>query len=153
MRGDGEAGKAKALGRFNVVDLGGGYGALPSDLRADEEIGTRLGEEMVTIRLARRDQGALIPWFRSGGDARLDWALSELSVRRKLWGNAAAPEEDEPLHSLARKDWTEWEAGVVLAEVEADGRVRVDGGTFAYSAMTGLQAAQPAASQSKASSG
>jgi len=141
LRGEGQAGKAKALGGFNVVDLARGYGALPPDLRADEEIGTRLGEETVTVRLARREAGALVPWFRAGRDAQLDWALSELSVRRKFWGRASMPDEDKPLHDAARKDWTEWEDGVVLAEVEADGQLRLGGTSFEYSAFSGLAAA------------
>ncbi len=141
MRGEGQQGKDKALAAFNVVDLGPGYGALPSNLRADEEIGTRLGEDMVTIRLARRGNGALVPWFRSGGDARLDWALSELQVRKAFWGSASAPAEDARLHESARRDWTEWECGIALAEVESDGRVRVEGGSFNYSSTSGLRAA------------
>jgi hypothetical protein len=40
IHGEGQEGKAKALGGFNVVDLAAGYGDLPADMRADEEIGT-----------------------------------------------------------------------------------------------------------------
>jgi CRISPR-associated endonuclease/helicase Cas3 len=67
MKGLGQAGKANAIGAFNVIDLSGGYGQLPSDLRADEDIGTRLGDPTVPISLARRENGDLVPWFRAGG--------------------------------------------------------------------------------------
>ena len=143
IRGEGQEGKAKALGGFNVVDLAAGYGDLPSDLRADEDIGTRLGEATVTIRLARRKDGALVPWFRAGGDAKLDWALSELRVRKALWGAAAPPAEDARLHDAARKDWTEWERYIALAEVEAGGRLRVEGGSFSYTQSSGLRMHRP----------
>ena len=141
IRGEGQEGKEKALGGFNVVDLAAGYGDLPSDLRADEDIGTRLGEATVTIRLARRKDGALVPWFHAGGHAKLDWALSELRVRKALWGAAAAPAGDARLHDAARKDWTEWERHIVLAEVEVSGQLRGEGGSFSYSPASGLRAA------------
>ena len=107
-----------------------GYGQLPSDLRADEDIGTRLGEPTVTIRLARRENGDLVPWFRAGGAARFDWALSELRVRKALWRDAKAPPEDAPLLERAMKDWTEWERSIVLVEVGVDGRIRLQNGDF-----------------------
>ncbi|WP_439375804.1 hypothetical protein [Bradyrhizobium sp. DASA03120] len=97
MKGAGKDSTAKTLERFNVVDLAAGYGTLPSDLRCDEEIGTRLGEETVTVRLARREGESLAPWFRSDGGARLNWALSELRVRKAFWGKAAAPGADAAL--------------------------------------------------------
>jgi CRISPR-associated endonuclease/helicase Cas3 len=141
IRGEGQEGKEKALGGFNVVDLAAGYGDLPSDLRADEDIGTRLGEATVTIRLARRKDGALVPWFRAGGDAKLDWALSELRVRKALWGAAAGPAGDARLHDAARKDWTEWERHIAVAEVEVSGQLRVEGGSFSYTQSSGLRTA------------
>jgi CRISPR-associated endonuclease/helicase Cas3 len=138
-KGEGQEGKAKAIGAFNVIDLGGGYGQLPSDLRADEDIGTRLGEPTLTIRMARRENGGLVPWFRAGGAAPFDWALSELRIRKALWGGAKAPPEDAPLLERATKEWTEWDRSIVLAEVGVDGRVRVQNGDFHYSSIVGLR--------------
>ena len=138
MRGEGKRGKAKALGALNVIDLGRGYGALPTDLRADEDIGTRLGEPTITLRLAWREKGELVPWFRAGGDGRLDWALSELRVPKALWGNAATPSIDGPLHAKAKKAWTEWENAIVLAEIQPDEDVRVEGVRLRYSSRLGL---------------
>jgi CRISPR-associated endonuclease/helicase Cas3 len=139
IRGEGQDGKAKAIGAFNVIDLSGGYGQLPSDLRADEDIGTRLGEPTLTIRMARREEGGLVPWFRAGGAAPFDWALSELRIRKALWGGAKAPPEDAPLLERATKEWTEWERRIVLAEVGVDGHMRVQNGDFHYSSIVGLR--------------
>ena len=50
----------RSLGRFNVVDLEGGYGSLPTELSGTEDIGTRLGEPTVTLRLARIEEGRLV---------------------------------------------------------------------------------------------
>jgi CRISPR-associated endonuclease/helicase Cas3 len=139
VKGEGKDSAAKTLGRFNVVDLVAGYGALPSDLRCDEEIGTRLGEETVTIRLARREGDSLLPWIRSDGGARLDWALSELRVRRAFWGTAAAADADAALRDAATKDWTEWEREIKIVEVGAAGRLKLDSGNFSYSDARGLE--------------
>ena len=139
IRGEGQEGKAKAIGAFNVIDLGSGYGQLPSDLRADEDIGTRLGEPTVTIRLARRENGDLVPWFGAGGATRFDWALSELRVRKALWRDAKAPPEDAPLLERMTRDWTEWERSIVLVEIGVDGRIRVQNGDFHYSPIVGLR--------------
>lgn len=139
IKGEGKESTAKTLGRFNVVNLATGYGALPCDLRCDEEIGTRLGEETVTIRLARREREAIVPWFCSNGGTRLDWALSELRVRKAFWGAATAPGEDEALHDVAKRDWTEWERAIEIVEVGVDGRLKLDGGIFSYSEFCGLE--------------
>jgi CRISPR-associated endonuclease/helicase Cas3 len=139
MKGEGKDSTAKTLGRFNVVDLAAGYSALPSDLRCDEEIGTRLGEETVTIRLARREGESLVPWFRSNGGAHLDWALSELRVRKAFWGAAAPPAEDAVLRDAATKDWTEWEREIAIVEVGMGGSLKLHGGMFGYSVFRGLE--------------
>ena len=139
IQGYGQEGKERAIGAFNVIDIGAGYGRLPSDVRSDEDIGTRLGEPTVTLRLARRENGRLVPWIRADRDARREWALSELRVRSAFWGSATTIPEDAPLLQQARKDWTEWERATVLAEVDADGRLRVEKGNFHYSSSLGLR--------------
>jgi CRISPR-associated endonuclease/helicase Cas3 len=130
---------AKTLGAFNVVDLEAGYASI-SGVSADEDIGTRLGEPTLTVRLARRRSGKLRPWFESGSSSRhVDWALSEVKVRRAFWGDAAPPPEDHDLHQEARSDWTEWDAAMALAEVAADGVLRFQGGAFSYDRTAGLK--------------
>ena len=133
----------RSLGRYNVVDIDGGYGGLPSALSDTEDIGTRLGEPTATLRLARLEEGRLVPWC-SGADA---WALSEIRVRKNFLGSAKPPSADQALHEQARTDWPEWEREILIAVVEEDGRVRLaevkESSYFVYCTRMGLQLVSP----------
>ena len=75
----------RMLGDFNVVDLEDGYGSLGSNISSNEDIGTRLGEETITLRLARRAGEKLVSWSNGDlADSQLDWALSEVRVRKNF---------------------------------------------------------------------
>ena len=75
----------RSLGRFNVVDLEGGYGSLPMELSGTEDIGTRLGEKTVTLRLAHIEEGRLVPWCVVPDDyPNRAWALSEIRGTREF---------------------------------------------------------------------
>lgn len=138
-KGHGQDSAAATLGAFNVVDLLEGYGALPMDLRQDEDIGTRLGEETLTLRLARRVGGSLVPWFDDPGAPRsVAWALSEVKVRVKFWGSSRPPTEDEPLRQAAMRDWPEWEQALPIVEVSEGSQLRLDTRGFGYTRKTGL---------------
>ena len=133
-----------SLGKYNVVELHSGYHGLTSSLSQDEDIGTRLGEPTITLRLARRVAGRLEPWAQSPDmDAALAWALSEIRVRAPFWGDSAPPAEDATLHADARRHWPDWEDAIRLVEVSADGQLRVEGGVFSYSAHQGLERRTP----------
>jgi hypothetical protein len=138
------ASEAANTGRWNgeiPLDNKDEYRDPISGVSADEDIGTRLGEPTLTVRLARRSSGKkLRPWFESGSSSRhVDWALSEVKVRRAFWGDAAPPPEDHDLHQEARSDWIEWEAAIAMAEVAADGVLRLQGGALSYDRTAGLK--------------
>ncbi|MCF1502148.1 CRISPR-associated helicase Cas3' [Afifella sp. H1R] len=140
--GEGIARADDAMGRWNVVDLAKGYGGLPSDLRNDEEIGTRLGEATVTLRLARRKGAEVVPWADAPTTMQA-WALSECRVRAAFLRQAA------PLHdaaaNAARADWPEWEAKIVLVVVDEDGNLSLanpSGDHFAYDPVHGFLRSQ-----------
>lgn len=140
QKGAGKDSAAKALGAMNVIDLQEGYGALPSDLRIDEDIGTRLGEPTVRLRLARRVDGVLVPWDRTpGAPLHVAWALSEVKVRQAFWGNVKPLAADETLREAARRDWPEWDKAVEIAEVADDGRLRLQNADFFYDVKYGLK--------------
>lgn len=61
-------------------------GAWDSEIRTP----TRLGEETVTLRLARWEEGVLTPWCADPDPDRA-WRLSEISVPRRRLGEALAP--------------------------------------------------------------
>jgi CRISPR-associated endonuclease/helicase Cas3 len=140
QKGVGKEGAARALGTMNVISLPEGYGALPSDLRADEDIGTRLGEPTITLRLARRIDGRLVPWDRTpGASSSVAWALSEVKGRRKFWGDALPLAEDEALCEAARRDWPEWDKAIEIVEVADDGCLRVRNADMNYDPKFGLR--------------
>ena len=88
QKGLGKEGAAKTLGAMNVVALEDGYGLL-RPVGVDEDIGTRLGEPTITLRLARRLDGKLVPWdCTPGAPLFVSWALSEVRVRRSFWGDS-----------------------------------------------------------------
>ena len=57
---------------------------------SQERIPTRMGEETVTLRLARWNDGVLVPWSPEGGSDA--WSLSDVSIRAHL---VDAPADDE----------------------------------------------------------
>ena len=137
----------RSLGQFNVVDLEGGYSSLSMDLSGTEDIGTRLGEETVTLRLARLAEGRLIP-LCADDDPRKAWALSELRVREKFFDDTSPPPEDQALQEQAKNDWPEWERReILIVVIEEDGRVRLEGmkddGYFMYCARLGFRFVVP----------
>ena len=131
---------SRSLGQFNVVNLKDGYGNLPMDLSSTEDIGTRLGEQTVTLRLARLEEGRLVPWCAApDGDSNKAWALSEIRVRENFLAGAVPP-EDQALLNQAKSDWPEWEREIWIAVVETDGMVRLEGAEsgFTYSKEKGM---------------
>ena len=138
----------RSLGRFNVVDLEGGYGSLPMELSGTEDIGTRLGERTVTLRLAHLEEDRLIPWCTvPDDDPNMAWALSEVRVRETFLAGALPPPEDQNLQEQAKSNWPEWEREILIAVVEGDGRVRLEGakndGYFMYCAQLGFRFVVP----------
>ena len=139
---------SRSLGRFNVVSLEEGYGSLPTELSGTEDIGTRLGEPTVMLRLARLEEDRLIPWCTvPDDDPNRAWALSEIRVRENFLAGALPPPEDQTLQEQAKSDWPEWEREILIAVVEGDGRVRLEGakedGYFTYCRRIGCRYVVP----------
>jgi CRISPR-associated endonuclease/helicase Cas3 len=131
------------IGQRNVIKPGGGYSALNA-VSNDEEIGTRLGEKTVTIRLAKQKGGVLVPFIhlQGAGDVT-NWALSELAVRHGwLSGkgdNLPSPEHPAMVEAL-KATWPEWDQSIPVYEVLADGRLAIQGETgFMYDEVSGLR--------------
>lgn len=136
----------RTQGQMNVIKPENGYGELtcPS---ADEDVGTRLGARQVTIRLARREGQCLVPLVRrQDADDRLNWPLSEISVRERWLERHAgshAPEPAEPaLVERTRLAWPEWERNILLLEVGKDGCLKTLQPTgLVYDSRRGLRVA------------
>jgi len=139
QRAQGEASGQGSLGRWNVVDLQEGYAGLPGHLSADEDIGTRLGEPTITLRLARSEAGRLVPWSQAS-DPATAWALSEIRVRT-TWLGMSQPVADDPPRAALRKHWPDWEQQIPVAIVDEQGGVdfgRGNAADFRYRDTIGL---------------
>ncbi len=141
LEAEGQEGGSRSLGHYNVVDLKGGYGHLPTELSSTEDIGTRLGEPTVTLRLARIEKGRLVPWCAADNDLKRAWALSEIRVREQFLGGAEPPPEDQALQKQVKSDWPEWERAIWIVAVEKDGTMRLEGADrdFIYSSEQGMK--------------
>ncbi len=75
----------RGLARQNSLSFDYGYSSTGNawpDEDSHAEIGTRLGDKTVRIRLARRDGDRLTSWATTGSN--IDWPLSELTVPWRL---------------------------------------------------------------------
>lgn len=121
---------ARFQGQHNTIEPRDGYAGM-REVSPDEEIGTRLGEKSITLRLAKRRGNRLVPLVgRAGAPEAVNWALSEVAVRyRWLVGKGSsdlsllpAP-TDQMAVDAARAAWPEWEKTMPLYEVGEDGHV------------------------------
>lgn len=84
MTAEGDAYAAGATARMSALAFEDGYVPWQSAWLDDARAVTRLGDPTVTLRLARVRDGICIPWHAdptAAPDARVDWQLSEVSVR------------------------------------------------------------------------
>lgn len=110
--------------KHNVLPLEDGYaGSKNAAWNSDIAIPTRLGEPQTLFRLARWQDGALIPYARADatGDPMLAWALSEMSVaRRRATGRGAVPADVEQAALAIERPWREHgDAAVVLPIIDS----------------------------------
>ncbi len=85
----------------------------------DDRFPTRLGIPQVTLRLARKERGRLIPW---AGEGPLDWQSSEVQVSAARYRNLQGVDQDRPEITAVRDKWPEWmRASVLVAPVAEDG--------------------------------
>ena len=72
----------RSQGGFNVLRFEAGYDFDGGRWESDSRTPTRLGDETIILRLARVEDGRIVPWAAiEDGDTRRAWALSEVSVR------------------------------------------------------------------------
>ncbi len=79
---DGARRADRATARGTELVFEQGYDPTSLQWDDDADAPTRLGEKTARIRLARLIEGKLEPWAQK--DPRIDWALSELTVPRRL---------------------------------------------------------------------
>lgn len=123
-KADAERQSKRAVAHLNVLkvrDFSRQGGAWDSEVRTP----TRLGEETVTLRLARWEEGVLTPWC-ADPDIDRAWRLSEISVPKRRLSEPLAPSpEAAAAIRAAQATWPDrYEPPMVLA-LEPTGRVGV----------------------------
>lgn len=137
---------AIAQARVAVLKLEDGYCAGHIGWDEDTRVLTRLGEERRVLRLARVENGAVVPWCKAPTLAQA-WALSEVEVHAHRAVGERNPPELRNAIETAKATWTRHEADkllVVLAPEPPDhwcGGVASDGAvrTLLYSRSRGLR--------------
>ncbi len=76
----------RSLARMNKIHFEDGYSMLDHEWWDEAITPTRLGEPSITLRLAKWQDGKLLPWFDASRNA---WSLSEVSVRKKMASSEA----------------------------------------------------------------
>lgn len=102
-RKEGACQSERNMARQNSLSFDYGYSSTGNPWPDEDtytDIGTRLGDKTVRIRLARRDGDRLTSWATTGSN--IDWPLSELTVPWRLIAGEA--ERDAGLLAAARKD-------------------------------------------------
>ena len=87
----------------------------------DDQFPTRLGIPQVTLRLARKEHGSLMPW---AGEGEYGWPLSEVQISSVRYRNLQGVDQERPEIAAVREEWPDWmRKRVVVAPVEEDGRI------------------------------
>jgi CRISPR-associated endonuclease/helicase Cas3 len=95
---------ARGQARFNLLDPAAGYALGSGTWESDVVMPTRLGDDYVTFRMAREENGSLVPFCDDAEPARA-WALSEIALRRSIADGAEA----SPAVERLRGGWPKWQ--------------------------------------------
>jgi CRISPR-associated endonuclease/helicase Cas3 len=95
---------ARGQARFNLLDPAAGYALGSGTWESDVVMPTRLGDDYVTFRMAREENGSLVPFCGDTDPARA-WALSEIALRRSIADDAEA----SPAVERLRAGWPKWQ--------------------------------------------
>jgi hypothetical protein len=104
-KGDQKAARSHA--GANLLSVAKGYGGSDEEpgWDSDTRTPTRLGDDTITLRLARLEDGRIVPWCRDL-DRHRAWALSELKVRASRVKDVPEPAEAAGLRC---REWTRYD--------------------------------------------
>lgn len=129
IEGEGAERAARSVAGSNLLDLAEGYGGHHAGWDDEVRVPTRLGEPMSVLRLARLEDGRLVPWYHDP-DPRRAWALSEVSVRQVRVKSELMPPNLVAAAKKARATWTRFDEGKLLVPLQEAGD-----GTWAATAL------------------
>ena len=110
---------------FNLLGLTEGYARAGSWLEEDC-VRTRLGEETMTIRLARICDQKLLPWQDREPNETRAWALSEVSLNARWLAGAKIAANWREVVERIRASWPKWQKDILIAPVDENGRLLLD---------------------------
>jgi CRISPR-associated endonuclease/helicase Cas3 len=123
---EGKKGAEKTWAQQNVLKLDEGY-ARTRAWDSDTKVQTRIGQETITLRLAKVVEGRIVPWAGMDQDMRRAWALSEVSVRKALCERAINPQGLHQAIEVAQKGWTLSEREIPILVLEKADRATYKG--------------------------
>jgi CRISPR-associated endonuclease/helicase Cas3 len=116
----GGSGAEKNWAQRNVLKFDAGYDRAGAPWDSDTKVQTRIGEETITLRLAKVEDGRVVPWAETTDeDPRRAWALSEVSVRKSLCERTENPRHLEQAIEVAQKGWTVSEREIQILVLES----------------------------------
>jgi CRISPR-associated endonuclease/helicase Cas3 len=124
-KAEGKSGAEKSWASQNVLEFAKGYDRAGAPWDSDTNVQTRIGEETITLRLAKVEGVRIVPWAETmGEDPWRAWALSEVSVRKALCEKPLNPPNLAAAIEAAQKGWTvsEKEIPILLLEKDNVGR-------------------------------
>ncbi|PID63954.1 MAG: CRISPR-associated helicase/endonuclease Cas3 [Gammaproteobacteria bacterium] len=122
MQDEGNRLSDRAFAQLNLLDANADYASAQA-VFSDEEFPTRLATPQVTLRLARRSDAGLVPWYEGHDDSH-SWGLSEVSISRKAWERAKPVDQELAEIRELKRDMADWEKmKYQIVPIESSGMV------------------------------
>jgi CRISPR-associated endonuclease/helicase Cas3 len=116
-KADGEGHAQRGHARGNLLRPEMGYHARNGRWESDVAMPTRLGDDYTIFRIARVQQGRLVPWCDDADEAKA-WALSEIALRKSIADGAEVPAHRDAEAEKLRKGWKLWQRETPLFVME-----------------------------------
>jgi CRISPR-associated endonuclease/helicase Cas3 len=115
IRAEGAELAAAAVAWQNLLKINRPYERDAGLWEPDVRTPTRPGEARVVFRLARLDNGGVLPWY-AHDDRRRAWALSEVSVRANRLNTAP----QDGVMNAVKQDWPVWDRDIPMLLLRCD---------------------------------
>jgi CRISPR-associated endonuclease/helicase Cas3 len=128
---EGEHQASAQIAQNQMLKLNNRY-TMDQPYQSELRIRTRIADEQLTIRLAKRDaQGGIIPWAEDDGPEWKRWALSEVRVRPRIapLDSCSLPELKEDLDPVIAR-WGRFEQEIPVCVLEPDDEGAWKGGLW-----------------------
>jgi CRISPR-associated endonuclease/helicase Cas3 len=114
-RAEGKDLTSAGIARQNLLQIDHPYERDAGLWDPDIQTPTRLADARTVFRLARIEDGRVVPWF-AHQDRQRSWALSEVSVR----SNRLAGAHQDDIATAAKGDWPRWDQPIPVLVLRPD---------------------------------